>query len=63
MDDSTEEQFSFRFCCRMLQRDPEQIRHWAAQDEYAGFSGLFGALGSGRAVAGCENDRELAATA
>jgi hypothetical protein len=63
MDDSTEEQFSFRFCCRMLHRDPEQIRRWASEMEYAGFSSVLGALGAGRAVAVGEDDRELAAIA
>jgi hypothetical protein len=63
MDNSTEEQFSFPFCCRMLRRDPKQIRRWASELEYAGFSGMLGALRSGRAVAICEDDPELAATA
>jgi len=34
MENRADEQFSFRFCCRILQRSPEQVRRWATRLDF-----------------------------
>ena len=34
MDDANDDQFSFRFCCRVLGRNLEQVRRWATHIDF-----------------------------
>ena len=42
IEEDSETQFSFVFCCRILQRDPEEVRRFLLQREFPNW--LFAAL-------------------
>lgn len=63
MEDRTEEQFTFQFCCRMLHRDPVQVRRWATRITYEDWGGVVSGFGLDRAESLPDHSGALAAGA